>query len=231
MNHVIPFLDLSPAHNSVKDDLQIAFNDTLQKSIYVLGDSVAKFEDEYAVFNQTKFAVGISNGLDALILSLKSLGIGPGDEVIVPSNTYIATVLAVSHVGATPVFAEPDEVTYNITAETISKVISNKTKAIMPVHLYGQACKMDDILHLADLKNLFVIEDNAQAHGASYNGKITPEGGGRQPLYDGSNSTIYIYSSPLSREHHNLILISVSFVVVVLRCFVCIIITDFFTTN
>jgi dTDP-4-amino-4,6-dideoxygalactose transaminase len=206
MNHVIPFLDLSPAHNSVKDELKKAFSETLEKSIYVLGDSVAKFEDEYAVFNQTKFAVGISNGLDALILSLKSLNIGPGDEVIVPSNTYIATVLAVSHVGATPVFAEPDESTYNITAETIAKVISTKTKAIMPVHLYGQACKMDDIMELAALNNLNVIEDNAQAHGATYNGKITGSWGqiNGTSFYPGKNLGALGDGGALTTNDHDL---------------------------
>lgn len=189
MNQIIPFLDLTYMHNSVKDDLNLAFNDVLDKSIYVLGNSVEAFEHEYASFNNTKYAVGISNGLDALILSLKSLGIGSGDEVIVPSNTYIATVLAVSHVGATPVFAEPDASTFNVTAESIAKVISKKSKAIIPVHLYGQACKMDEIMELASLNNLFVIEDNAQAHGASYNDKITGSWGqiNATSFYPGKN--------------------------------------------
>lgn len=206
MNQIIPFLDLSPAHNSVKDELKKSFSDTLEKSIYVLGDSVAKFEDEYAVFNQTKFSVGISNGLDALILSLKSLQIGAGDEVIVPSNTYIATVLAVSHVGATPVFAEPDEFTYNITADTITKVISAKTKAIMPVHLYGQACKMDEIMELASQHNLYVIEDNAQAHGASYNGKITGSWGqiNATSFYPGKNLGALGDGGAITTNNHEL---------------------------
>lgn len=189
MIHNIPFLDLTPSHNLIEDQLKMAFNDTLKKSIFVLGDNVSKFENEYAQFNNTKFSVGLSNGLDALILCLKTLNIGPGDEVIVPSNTYIATVLAVSHVGATPVFAEPDESTFNITSKSISKVISNKTKAIMPVHLYGQACKMDEIMDLAVQNNLFVIEDNAQGHGATYNDKKTGSWGhlNATSFYPGKN--------------------------------------------
>ena len=113
----------------------------------------------------------------------------PGDEVIVPSNTYIATVLAVSHVGATPIFAEPDPTTFNITAITIAKVISKKSKAIIPVHLYGQACKMDEIMELALLNNLYVIEDNAQAHGSTYNEKITGSWGqiNATSFYPGKN--------------------------------------------
>jgi dTDP-4-amino-4,6-dideoxygalactose transaminase len=115
----------------------------------------------------------VSNGLDALVLSLRALGIGPGDEVIVPSNTYIATALAVSQVGATPVFVEPRMETYNINPELIPSKITKKTKAIMPVHLYGQACEMDEILEIAKTHNLFVIEDNAQAHLSSFNGRLT----------------------------------------------------------
>jgi dTDP-4-amino-4,6-dideoxygalactose transaminase len=189
MIYNIPFLDLSPSHSLIEDQLKMAFNDTLKKCIFVLGDNVSKFENEYAQFNNTKFSVGLSNGLDALILCLKTLNIGPGDEVIVPSNTYIATVLAVSHVGATPVFAEPDESTFNITSNSITKVISNKTKALMPVHLYGQACKMDDIMELAEKNNLFVIEDNAQGHGASFNNKITGSWGhlNATSFYPGKN--------------------------------------------
>jgi dTDP-4-amino-4,6-dideoxygalactose transaminase len=117
--------------------------------------------------------VGISNGLDALHIALMALGIGKGDEVIVPSNTYIATALAVSYVGATPIFVEPNIETYNIDPALIEKAISPKTKAIMPVHLYGQACEMEAIKAIADKHKLYIIEDNAQSQGASYKGKIT----------------------------------------------------------
>jgi dTDP-4-amino-4,6-dideoxygalactose transaminase len=115
----------------------------------------------------------VSNGLDALVLSLRVLGIGPGDEVIVPSNTYIATALAVSHVGATPVFVEPRMETYNLNPESIPQAITKKTKAIMPVHLYGQACEMDAIMEIAKAHNLYVVEDNAQAHLSSFKGQLT----------------------------------------------------------
>lgn len=116
--------------------------------------------------------VGVGNGLDALFLALKALGVGEGDEVIVPSNTYIATALAVTYVGATPVFVEPDIRTFNIDPVKIENAITDKTKAIMPVHLYGQACDMDPIMEIARKHNLYVVEDCAQAHGATYKGKV-----------------------------------------------------------
>jgi dTDP-4-amino-4,6-dideoxygalactose transaminase len=139
----------------------------------VLGENVKQFEVEYANFNQANFAVGISNGLDALHIALKTLNIGKGDEVIVPSNTYIATALAVSYVGATPIFVEPNIETYNIDPNKIEAAINSKTKAIMPVHLYGQACEMEAIKAIADKHKLYIIEDNAQSQGASYNNRFT----------------------------------------------------------
>lgn len=169
----IPFLNFEPMHNEVHDELQAAFNSVLKSNWFVLGNHVNQFETEYADFNQVKHVIGVSNGLDALHLSLLALGITKGDEVIVPSNTYIATVLAVSYVGATPVFVEPNIETYNIDVEKIEAAITNKTRAIMPVHLYGQACQMDKIQDLAQKHNLFIIEDNAQSQGASFNGKLT----------------------------------------------------------
>lgn len=148
-----------------------AFELFFDKGSYILGDSVKKFEKEYAAFNETKYAVGVSNGLDALHIALQTLGVGHGDEVIVPSNTYIATLLAVTIAGAKPVLAEPDKITYNIDPENIEKAITAKTKAIIPVHLFGQACDMDAIMKIAIQYNLFVIGDNAQGHGSSWNGK------------------------------------------------------------
>ena len=148
-----------------------AFELFFDKGYYVLGDSVKQFEKEYAAFNETKYAVGVSNGLDALHISLQTLGVGQGDEVIVPSNTYIATVLAVTIAGAHPVLVEPDKLTYNIDPLNIKKAITSKTKAIIAVHLFGQACDMDEIMKIAFHHNLFVIEDNAQAHGATWNEK------------------------------------------------------------
>lgn len=169
----IPFLNFEPMHSEVHDELQAAFNSVLKSNWFVLGNHVNQFETEYADFNQVKHVIGVSNGLDALHLSLLALGISKGDEVIVPSNTYIATVLAVSYVGATPVFVEPNIETYNIDVEKIEAALTNKTRAIMPVHLYGQACQMDKIQELAQKHNLFIIEDNAQSQGASFNGKLT----------------------------------------------------------
>ena len=170
---IIPFLSFEPTHNQIRSEMSVAFQRVYDSNWYIQGQELNRFEKEYAKLNQTKFAVGLSNGLDALVLALRSLKIGQGDEVIVPSNTYIATALAVSHVGATPIFVEPRIETYNINPELIKKAITKKTKAIMPVHLYGQACEMSEIMTIAKEYNLFVIEDNAQAHLSSYNGKLT----------------------------------------------------------
>lgn len=169
----IPFLDFGPMHRSVEEELQQAFTRVLKKNWFILGNELEAFEKSYSAYNDVGFSVGVSNGLDALHLSLCALGIGPGDEVIVPSNTYIASVLAVSYVNATPVFAEPDIRTYNISPDSIKKMITSRTKAIMPVHLYGQSCEMEKIMEIAVRFGLYVIEDNAQAHGAAFNGKLT----------------------------------------------------------
>jgi dTDP-4-amino-4,6-dideoxygalactose transaminase len=166
----IPFLNLQPGHESLKDALISACAGVIDSNWFILGQRVREFEENYAKFNDVKYAVGVSNGLDALFLALKTLGIGEGDEVIVPSNTYIATALAVMHAGATPVFAEPDEATCNILPANIERVITPKTRAIMPVHLYGQACEMEAICAIAARHQLHIIEDNAQAHGATYKG-------------------------------------------------------------
>jgi dTDP-4-amino-4,6-dideoxygalactose transaminase len=169
----IPFLNFSPMHSEIKSKMQAAFNRVYDSNWFVLGKEVEQFEHAYATFNEVKYAVGLSNGLDALHLALKACGVGVGDEVIVPSNTYIATVLAVSYVGATPVFVEPNIETYNIDINRIEAVITSKTKAIMPVHLYGQACEMIAIIELAKKYKLYVIEDNAQSQGATFDGKLT----------------------------------------------------------
>jgi dTDP-4-amino-4,6-dideoxygalactose transaminase len=169
----IPFLNFSFMHNSIKAEMVDAFESVYESNWFVLGKHLDTFEAEYARFNKVDYAIGVSNGLDALHLALKALNIGPGDEVIVPSNTYIATWLAVSYVGATPVPVEPDIITYNIDPNKIESAITKKTKAIMPVHLYGQACEMDRIMEISQRNNLKVIEDNAQAQGATFNGKLT----------------------------------------------------------
>jgi len=169
----IPFLNFALMHGGIKNEILNAFEKFYDNYWYILGENLNKFENEYAKYNEVDYAVGVSNGLDALYLSLKSLGIGKNDEVIIPSNTYIATALAVSYLGAKPIFVEPDIHTYNINPEIIESVINSKSKAIIPVHLYGQACEMDQIMSIAEKYNLKIIEDNAQAHGARFKNKMT----------------------------------------------------------
>ena len=152
-------------------DLRSAFDRVFSRSWYIEGEEDKAFEEKFADYCGVRYCVGVGNGLDALMLSLKALDIGLGDEVIVPSNTYIATALAVTYVGAKPVFVEPRITTFNIDPNLIEAAITEKTKAIMPVHLYGQPCEMDSILSIARKHNLKVIEDCAQAHGATYKGK------------------------------------------------------------
>ena len=167
----VPFLDLQAAYVELKEEIDAAIARILDSGYYILGPEVEAFEIEFAAYCEAQHCVGVGNGLDALHLALLAMGIGPGDEVIVPSNTYIATWLAVSHVGATPVPVEPDERTYNIDPDKIEAAITTKTKVILPVHLYGQPADLDPILDIADRYGLKVLEDAAQAHGARYKGK------------------------------------------------------------
>jgi dTDP-4-amino-4,6-dideoxygalactose transaminase len=185
----IPFLNFEPMHKLIRSEIMQSFQDVYDANWFVMGKKLEAFEKEYAAFNDTKFSIGVSNGLDALHLALKALNVTKGDEVIVPSNTYIATALAASYVGATPVFVEPDPNTYNINPANIEAAITSKTKVIMPVHLYGQACDMDAIMAIAKKHNLFVVEDNAQAHGATFNDKITGSFGNANgtSFYPGKN--------------------------------------------
>ena len=169
----IPFLNLKQVNEPFEKDFEQAYHDFIQSGWYVLGKKVSAFETEYADFNNVQHTIGVANGLDALVLSLKALNIGAGDEVIVPSNTYIASWLAASIVGATPIPVEPRITTYNINPELIEVAITSKTKAIMPVHLYGQICEMEAIMAIAKKHSLYVIEDNAQSQGATYQGKIS----------------------------------------------------------
>ena len=171
MMNEIPFLDLRAAYLELKDELDGACLRVMDSGRYIFGEEIAAFESEYAAYCQAKNCVGVGNGLDALYLALRAMEVGPGDEVIVPSNTYIATWLAVSRCGATPVPIEPYEDTYNIDVSRIEEKITEKTKAIIPVHLYGQPADLDPILSLSRKHNLKVLEDAAQAHGAKYKGK------------------------------------------------------------
>lgn len=170
---MIPFLDLKSPYLEIKDELDNAYQRVMESGWYILGKEVEAFESEFASYCETKHCIGVANGLDALHLIIRAYGIGQGDEVIVPSNTYIATWLAVTHAGATPVPVEPDERTYNIDPQRIEAAITDKTKAILVVHLYGQTSDMDPINALAQKHGLKVIEDCAQAHGARYKGRRT----------------------------------------------------------
>jgi dTDP-4-amino-4,6-dideoxygalactose transaminase len=167
----VPFLDFKAMHSSMRPALDAAYNRVVDSSSFILGKELELFESEFASYSETKHAIGVANGLDALFLALKAMGIGAGDEVIVPSNTYIATWLAVSYAGATPVPVEPDPLTFNLDANRIEAAISTRTRAIMPVHLYGQPADMDAINAIALKYNLKVLEDAAQAHGARYKGR------------------------------------------------------------
>ncbi len=189
----IPFVSFARMNADVKADTLQSFEQFFDSAWYVLGKQVSAFETEYAIFNETTHAVGVANGLDALIIALKTLNIGPGDEVIVPSNTYIASWLAVSYVGATPIPVEPRESTSNINPELIERAITPRTKAIMPVHLYGQCCEMDVIMQIAEKHNLFVVEDNAQSQGATYNHKLAGSFGhiNGTSFYPGKNLGAY----------------------------------------
>ncbi|MGR3592231.1 MAG: DegT/DnrJ/EryC1/StrS family aminotransferase [Limimaricola soesokkakensis] len=167
----IPFLDLGAAYRELKAEIDTAVHRVLDSGWYILGAEVDTFEREWASYCGAAHAVGLANGLDALTLALRALDVGPGDEVIVPSNTYIATWLAVSAVGATPVPVEPDPATHNIDPARIEAAITSATKVLLPVHLYGQPADLDPILNLAQRYGLDVVEDAAQAHGARYKGQ------------------------------------------------------------
>lgn len=167
----VPFVSFLPMEKELDSVLRDAFERVYGRSWYIEGIEDEAFEKAFAEYCGTEYCVGVGNGLDALVLSLKASGIRDGDEVIVPSNTYIATVLAVTYVGAKPVFAEPDIRTFNIDTRRIEEKITGKTKAIMPVHLYGQACDMDPIMTISQKYGLRIIEDCAQAHGATYKGQ------------------------------------------------------------
>lgn len=166
----IPFLDLQETYLELQSELDAAYRRVMNSGWYILGSEVAAFEEEFAAYCNVKHCIGVGNGLDALHLVLRAWGIGAGDEVIVPANTYIATWLAVTYAGAVPVPVEPDERTYNINPSRVEAAITDKTKAIIAVHLYGQPADMRSINAIAKKHNLKVLEDAAQAHGALFYG-------------------------------------------------------------
>ena len=167
----VPFLEVSQATAECRQEIEAAIQRVLDAGRYIGGPEVAAFEEEYADYCEAKHCVGVANGLDALHLALRAAEIGPGDEVIVPSNTFIATWLAVSLVGATPVPVEPDPRTHNLDPAGLEAALSARTRAIIPTHLYGQPADLNPILRLALERKLLVIEDAAQAHGAGYAGR------------------------------------------------------------
>lgn len=167
----VPFVSFLPMERELNDEIRGAFDRVFERSWYIEGQEDETFEKAFAEYCGVPHCVGVGNGLDALFLALKALGVGEGDEVIVPSNTYIATALAVTYVGAKPVFVEPDIRTFNIDPARIEEKITPRTRAIMPVHLYGQPCDMDPIMDIAEKHRLYVVEDCAQAHGATYKGR------------------------------------------------------------
>lgn len=170
---VIPFINFSHINKVISKTLIKKFEFFLNNGSYIMGDDLKEFEENYSLFNGVNHTIGLSNGLDALFLSLKSLDINSGDEVIVPSNGYVATVLAIIRVGAKPVFVEPNIKTYNIDPSKIESSITKKTRAIIPIHLYGLCCEMDKINEICKKHNLHIIEDNAQGHGSSFKGKLS----------------------------------------------------------
>lgn len=166
----IPFSTMKHMHSAIRTEMLDKVAEIYDRGWFIQGEETLYFEKEYADYISTNFCVGVGNGLDALRLALLALDIGEGDEVIVPSNTFIATVLAVSYTGAKPVLVEPDLATYTINPQKIEEKITKRTKAIIAVHLYGQSCDMDAINKIAKERGLFVVEDCAQSHGACYKG-------------------------------------------------------------
>jgi dTDP-4-amino-4,6-dideoxygalactose transaminase len=169
----VPFLELKPAYVELRAELDQAYRRVMESGWYILGEEVEAFEQAFAAYCGVKHCLGVGNGLEALHLIVRGYGIGPGDEVIVPANTYIATWLAVSYAGAAPVAVEPDPRTYNLDPARILAAITPRTRAILPVHLYGQPADMEPIMSVAAEHGLRVIEDAAQAHGARYKGRLT----------------------------------------------------------
>lgn len=167
----IPLVDLGIQAREIQDEVQVAWNDILARTAFIGGPAVGQFESEYAAYSNVDHVVGVANGTDALEIALRAINIGPGDEVIVPANSFIASALAVARAGATPVFVDCDPDHYLIDIDRIETAITSRTKAIMPVHLYGQLAPMEQICSIADKHGLAVVEDAAQSQGALRNGK------------------------------------------------------------
>ena len=189
----IPFLDLNAQYEKIYQEINRSIQNIIDNTAFIGGKEVEKFEKRFANYINTKFCIGVGNGTDALTIALKILGIKKGDEVIVPANTFIATAEAVTATGAKVVFVDCDPLYYTIDVTKIEEKITSRTKAIIPVHLYGQPADMDEIIRIAVANNLFVIEDAAQAHGALYKGKKVGSLGdmGIFSFYPGKNLGAY----------------------------------------
>jgi dTDP-4-amino-4,6-dideoxygalactose transaminase len=185
----IPFLDMKSPYIEIKSELDEAYQRVMESGWYIMGEEVENFEQKYAAYCGIQCCIGVGNGLEALHLVLRAYNIGQGDEVIVPANTYIATWLAISYCGATPVPIEPDSRTYNIDPERVETAVNSRTRAILPVHLYGQPADMQPLREIADHRGILLIEDAAQSQGAKYNGNSTStlaDAGGTS-FYPGKN--------------------------------------------
>jgi len=189
----VPFLDLKAQYESIREEISVALQNVLDRTAFAGGPFVTEFEKNFASFCGTDYAVGVGNGTEALWLALQALGVGPGDEVITVPNTFIATVEAITFCGAKPVFVDIDEQTFNMDHVRLAEAITPKTKAIIPVHLYGQPADMDPIIEIARVNRLFVVEDACQAHGAEYKGRRTGSIGnaGCFSFYPGKNLGAY----------------------------------------
>ena len=190
---MIPFVDLKAQYDSIKDEIDNTIQNVINNTSFIMGEELKKFEEEFAWFCDVKYAIGVANGSDALILALRACGIGKGDEVITVPHTFISTAEAISNVGGKVVFVDIEPKTYTIDVSEIEEKINKKTKAIIPVHLYGQPADMDPIMELARKYNLKVIEDAAQAHGAEYKGEKVGSIGdvGCFSFYPGKNLGAY----------------------------------------
>jgi dTDP-4-amino-4,6-dideoxygalactose transaminase len=202
----VPFVDLKTQYQKIRSEILSEINDVLDNTAYICGKKVKKFESDFSNLHNVKYSVGLSSGTDALHVALHSLGIKAGDEVIVPVNTFIATSESVSLCGAKPVFVDHDVKTYNIDPGKIESAITGKTKAVLPVHLYGQPSEMDAILEIARKHNLFVIEDCSQAHLAEYMGKKIGGIGniGTFSFYPGKNLGAYGEAGAVSTNDEEL---------------------------
>lgn len=190
---MIPFVDISRQDKKIRPKIKDAVENVINGGHFILGPQVLEFEEKFASYCGTKYSVGVASGTDAILIALRALNVGWGDEVIVPANTFISTVLPILYVGAKPILVDIDRKTYNLDPEQVEKRISKKTKAIIPVHLYGQIAEMDEILKIAKSNKLYIVEDACQAHGSIYKGQKAGSFGdiGCFSFYPGKNLGAY----------------------------------------